>query len=213
MISLKGYVSIAQADLLHICDPAPGYGADQEWYGTEWQRKSGCGPTSCAHLLWYLSRTRLGCGALCPYDGFNRAGFVRLMEDVWQYITPGRMGVNSTSIFTRGAVRYAQDRGLHLHCRVLNIPLLQGDRPEFTQVAEFLECAFEDDLPVAFLNLSNGTLTNLENWHWVTLVAASGGKAMMYDACERTEIDLETWLRTTRLGGGFVALEPDVTAA
>lgn len=200
-------ISLRSPELLHI---RPGtYGADQLWYSSAWQQRAGCGPTVASHLLWYLSRTRPGCGALCPHDGAHRAGFLRLMEDVWQSVTPGVQGVNTTAIFTRGVERYGADRGVPLRCRVLNVPPLPPARPTPERLEGFLSGALADDLPVAFLNLSNGSLRCLESWHWVTLVALGPGLAStMYDQGERKAPDLDLWLRSTTLGGGFVAVEP-----
>lgn len=187
------------------------YGANQTWYATHWQRQAGCGPTTCSHLLWYLSRTRQGSEALCAHDGTQRSGFIRLMEEVWQYVTPGMMGVNNTSIFTDGAVRYGLKHGVKLSCRLLEVSAIPFLRPKIAEVNDFLTRAMADDLPVAFLNLSNGALRNLDNWHWVTLVSADpqGSTAQMYDQGISREINLDLWLRTTSLGGGFVAVEPE----
>lgn len=198
-------------ELLHIRHQAElTYGANQLWYGDGWQRRAGCGPTVSAHLLWYLSQTRPGCQALCPRDGSRREGFLQLMEEVWQYVTPGVMGVNSTGILTHGVARFGADRGVALHCRALDVPALPQLRPSLEELEEFLTNALDRDLPVAFLNLSNGTLQNLDNWHWVTLVEydREDHHARMYDQSVQSRIALDTWLRTTTLGGGFVTVEP-----
>lgn len=163
-----------------------------------------------ANQLWYLSRTRPGCQALCPQDGAQRAGFLQLMEEVWQYVTPGMMGVNSTQLLTHGVARFGADRGVALHCSALDIPTLPQLRPSLEEVEDFLTQALAQDLPVGFLNLSNGTLQNLDNWHWVTLVGYSpqDHSAQMYDQSLRVRIALDQWLRTTTLGGGFVTVRP-----
>lgn len=209
-------ISIQTPELLHIDDHGSVcFGADQEWYSTVWQRRAGCGPTACSHLLWYLSQTRQTCGSLCPYDGTRRNGFLRLMEAVWQFVTPGRMGVNSTKIFQDGAAAYGNSVGVPLRCDVLDIPTLPMHRPSEPELLHFLARAFAQDLPVAFLNLSNGSLHNLDNWHWVTLVSLNreSGVAVMYDQRRRSKIDLSVWLRTTSLGGGFVTVQHDASAS
>lgn len=185
------------------------YGPNQEWYQHIWQRKAGCGPTTCSQLIWYLSRTRAGYQGLCPHDGSTQAGFLQLMEEVWDYVTPGRHGVNTTGILTEGALGYGRERHLELGCQVLEIPEAPGERPTSEVMADFILGALEQDRPVAFLNLSNGMVQNLDAWHWVTLVAFSRESflAEMYDNEERDQIDLEMWLRTTTGGGGFVALD------
>ena len=58
------------------------------------------------------------------------------------------------------------------------------------------------------MNLSNGAVRNLDNWHWVTLVSVNGElRAEMYDQGRRQLIDIGLWLSTTTGGGAFVALE------
>jgi hypothetical protein len=190
-------------------DGQPSYGASQTWYTTEWQRRAGCGPTVFAHLAWYLARTRKQCAPLCPYNGMNCAGFLCLMEDIWLYITPGAQGVNKTGMFTRGALRYGAEKNVPLTARVLEIPGPARRRPPLPETERFLTQFLAADLPVAFLNLSNGVLTNLDNWHWVTLLAYDPAEhtALMYDQSRSVVIDVGLWLRTTALGGGFVALE------
>lgn len=202
--------SIAMPALLHIAD-AGGfrYGANQSWYPTEWQRNAGCGPTTCAHLVWYLSQTQAQCQPLCTEGTANRHDFVSLMETIWQYVTPGNMGVHTPALFVKGAMRYGEEQGVPLAANVLTVPLRAKARPSLEVVQAFLASSFENNLPVAFLNLSNGALQNLDDWHWVTLIAQDEkGSACMYDqGCSRW-IDLALWLKSTTLGGGFVSLRP-----
>lgn len=183
-------------------------GADQEWYQQLWQRQAGCGPTNCAQLLWYLAQTRPACSALAEPDCQEADKFLGLMERVWQYVTPGKMGVNRASIFTEGAMRYGRDCGVKLQSRVLEIPARPFVRPQAGDLAAYLAAALDNDLPVAFLNLANGALNNLDSWHWVMLIAYDSLKltATMYNQGESSQIDLRLWLRTTTLGGAFVTL-------
>ncbi|MGI6153721.1 MAG: hypothetical protein ACOYJB_07815 [Christensenellaceae bacterium] len=185
------------------------YGASQVWYPSWLQRMSGCGPTAASNLLWYLAATRPeSCGALFAGDGTKRADMVRLMQRVWQYVTPGMRGVDKASMLAEGGVQYGADNGIIIRPRVLEIPA--ADSGLYTDaVFAFLSTAFADDLPVAFLNLSNGALANLESWHWVTLIAANSALcAQMYDQGGRQMLDLDLWLQTTKKGGAFVVLEP-----
>lgn len=186
------------------------YGANQEWYKTPWQRKAGCGPTACSHLMWYLSRTRPECAGLCCYDGHQRQDFIRLMEDVWEYVTPGAAGVNRTELFSDGAIAYARSKDVELKHLTIQIPGLLQKRPDWIEIRQFLIDSFKADLPVAFLNLSNGALKNLDSWHWVTLtgIDTDHDQVQMYDQGIKTIIDLKKWLKTTLQGGGFVVLSP-----
>jgi hypothetical protein len=191
------------------------YGANQSWYDETIKKRAGCGPTVFAHICWYLGLTRPDCRGLLPFaltadalPGEARVLLLQLMEETWHYITPGRMGVNRPYMFTGGAERYGRDKNVPLVCDSLEISPARRFRPTEAELGDFLLRSLAADLPVAFLNLSNGALPNLDNWHWVTLVAydATNLSAIMYDQCQRVRIDLGLWLRTTMLGGGFVSV-------
>ena len=184
------------------------YGANQSWYRTVWQRRAGCGPTTGAHVMWYLAHTRADCRRLCPFDGANRQAMLRLMETMWQYITPTVRGVNRPEIFSEGIERYGKDRGVALRCETLHIPY-GSQRPDAAAVSRFLSNAFAQNLPVAFLNLSNGLEKRLDSWHWVTLVDFDplAMTATMYDQCRCTRIDIGLWLHSTTGDGAFVVAQ------
>lgn len=204
-------ITIRRPELLQIeSHGTKTYGADQAWYSSYWKRQAGCGPTTCSHLIWYLSRTRAEYAMLCEHDGFHRDGFIALMDEIWEYVTPGPGGVNRTEIFTKGAVAYGAAKGVVMEYQALQVPEFLRKRPDWDCVSEFLSEAFQRDLPVAFLNLSNGALKNLESWHWVTLtgIDPARGFVEVYDQRKCLEIDLRLWLTSTLRGGGFVVLQP-----
>ena len=208
-------ISITSPEVLQLSSgDAVCYGGDQEWYATRRQRMSGCGPTTTSNLIWYLCATRPDvCGGLFDPCDCRRTEMLRLMETMWYYVKPGMHGVNRPSLLADGAVRYAAVRGVSLNARVLDVPEDPSLRPSPARTLAFLCEAFADDLPVAFLNLSNGALQNLDNWHWVTLIAADSTlHAEMYDQSARTIIDVKQWLDTTTKGGAFVVLSPTVDA-
>lgn len=186
------------------------FGPNQEWYSETWKRQAGCGPTSCSAVLWYLAKTREHCSGLIDSDWQGRVGIIKLMDNTWDYVTPGGMGVNSTDILADGAVRYGTKSGVSLKCDVLKIRRLKN-RSGMSQIKDFLIKSFKADVPVAFLNLSNGREDRLESWHWVVLtgINSENGLAEMYDQSKRVEIDLALWLETSLLGGGFVSINAD----
>ena len=195
---------------LNIKDGARVYaGATQDWYTRKFQKRAGCGPTTCATLLWYLAQTRDGLGALCPYDARTRVGFSQLMEDVWNYVKPGRFGVNRTETFTEGIRRYAADRGVSLACDVMNIPAARR-KPGIWALSAFLLHAVEQDRPVAFLNLSAGGVKGLQTWHWVPIIGVDPKTCMVriLDGGRRLDADFALWLRRTARGGGLVSASP-----
>lgn len=185
------------------------WGVDQAWYSEHWQREAGCGPATCTNIIWYLARTQKDLSSLWPVEHSSRDNLIDLMKELWNYVTPTYMGVNHPSILGDGAKNFAAERGIKLIPEYLNIPAIIKSRPKKTEVIDFLLHAFSNDLPVAFLNLSNGRLHNLESWHWVTLISLDPDRlvAGILDQGARYEIDLGLWLDSTKMGGGFVTLK------
>lgn len=203
--------AIRSPELLHIQTASSvSYGANQSWYPTWIGRMGGCGPTVTSNILWYLAASRpLICGGLFDGNAREQKQMLRLMRMVWKYVKPGKRGVDKPSMLTEGAIRCGEKQGVRLSARVLEIPEAVSMRPTPGEVLAFLSSAFSDDLPAAFLNLSNGTLKNLEKWHWVTLISVTSSlQAEMYDQSRRQMIDLAQWLCSTTAGGAFVVIEP-----
>lgn len=206
----EGRVGIARPQALHISDGARRhYGGNQIWYKSFWQRQAGCGPTVAATLCAYLAKTRPACAPLCAYESASKAGFLHLMQDLWEYVTPD-MGGSTVEIFTSGLQRYADSKGIALACEVLDIPKQKQSRPPREEVAALFRKAFEADLPIAFQNYSNGALQNLDAWHWVTLIAFDPDTLMaeMYDQSRCDEINIPLYLETASNAGKFVIAWP-----
>jgi hypothetical protein len=185
------------------------YGPNQVWYTKRFQKMAGCGPTSCSNIVWYLSQTKDKYKELCTYDGVTYEGFLKLMEDIWKYVTPGIMGVRNVKIFEKGVVKYGRDKGISLSCQTFEVPEQKHLKDtDIVAAFDFIEQALKEDLPVAFLNLSNGQLINLESWHWVTIweLNREKGSVSILDQSRIEEIDLKLWMSTSSKGGGFVVV-------
>lgn len=187
-------------------------GGDQEWYPDLWQRRAGCGPTTAAALLAYLSQTRPALAPLRPLAGGTRTGFAQYMQALWPYVTPGARGLDKPESLVLGCRSFALSRGCRLEGEILKIPRRQEDRPTPAACRDFLLRALDNDCPVAFLNYSNGSLPNLDSWHWVPLIALTEGEEVLLctvlDEGEEKVIDLALWLETTLLGGALAAVFP-----
>lgn len=197
--------SIQRPEALMIPLPGGGrqHGVNQEWYARHWQRTAGCGPCTASNILrYYQDRLRL------PFPAESKEDMQRLMAWVWEYIRPGIMGLNSTARYAQGMDRLLKDLGSPLTTRALDIAAgdAEGHRDG---VAAFLREALAADQPVAFLNLSNGALKNLENWHWVTITRLDEGEGRLIataaDNGQLLTLDLDLWLRSTTRGGGLAA--------
>lgn len=187
-------------------------GGDQEWYPDLWQRRAGCGPTTAAALLAYLSQTRPALAPLRPLAGGTRTGFAQYMQALWPYVTPGARGLDKPESLVLGCRSFALSRGCRLEGEILKIPRRREDRPTPAACRDFLLRALDNDCPVAFLNYSNGSLPNLDSWHWVPLIALTEGEEVLLctvlDEGEEKVIDLTLWLETTLLGGALAAVFP-----
>lgn len=210
VINEKNKITLAKPDVFKIRKENILYdGPNQIWYSKKFQRMAGCGPTSCSNIVWYLSQTKEKYKNLCNYDGTTYDGFLKLMEDMWQYVTPGFMGVRNVKIFEKGVVKYGKDKGISLSCQTFKVPEKKYLKETDIEAAfDFIEQALKEDLPVAFLNLSNGHLTNLESWHWVTIVELDreNGSVSVLDQSRIEKINLKLWMSTTNKGGGFVVV-------
>lgn len=175
-----------------------------------WQRRAGCGPTTASNLMLYFQQR------LHP-KRVQKEEAIQLMQEMWKLITPGIMGVHLLSQFTKGFDAYLASTSFELQAHTLKISRAKERRPSLSEVVDFLISSFKADSPVAFLNLSRGSLTNLDEWHWVTLVGIEGEEegqgvsVTVYDAALSWKIDLGSWLESTTRGGGFISYRPSAS--
>ncbi len=208
--------ALSQPELLQFEDftGTPCRGLDQEWYRDAWQRRAGCGPTTASTLMAYLARTKPPLARLAPETPRTALDILPYMEAVWKHVTPTSMGLHTLALFTDGSRAFGEGQGVLLDCRSLSIPgAKETVRPSLEACAAFLRNALEADCPVAFLNYSNGALSNLDSWHWVPLISLTlsedgGCRCVILDAGAEHSIDFALWHRTSRLGGGLVSLHP-----
>ena len=187
------------------------YGCDQEWYMTEWQRKSGCGPTVVTNIVYYLKCMRSRSSQELPT--LTKSNAILMMEDVWQQVTPTMHGIPTTKLLYDSVENYSKSKALNIKLGFINIQEDLLLRPDLKQLLLFLDKALCNNTPIAFLNLDNGDEKQLDSWHWVTIIS------LEYEEDENTavidildngiikKIDLAKWFHTTLLGGGFVSLD------
>ncbi|GEM_PF-39372 len=202
---------IDKLDLFKIVDESTYdtyYGCDQNWYTTEWQRRSGCGPSVASNIIFYLNHTRPAF-KLGPYLN-SKESWLSLMEEIWEYVTPSQEGIPTTKMFYEAVITYAESKGLNVSYDFCDVPKDKSGSPPLSKILDFLERALTKDTPIAFLNLCNGAENNLDRWHWVTIIAleyTEGGNSIFIDILDEgiiKRIDLALWYNTTILGGGFV---------
>lgn len=193
------------------------FGCDQNWYASKWQQMSGCGPSTAATLLLYLQKS----GKIdLPVHGFEQKDCMLLMETVWFHVTPTQDGIYLIDQFCSGIQSFAHTYEFSLDCQSLEIPERTESRPELANVVAFITCGLDHDCPIAFLNLSNGAVNNLEEWHWVTIVALETDDTQdqvsvtIFDGDKSDTIDFKRWYQTTIDGGALIYLDhvnPDIS--
>lgn len=204
--------TILQPDRLTIMEDAGDkghFGGDQEWYAEEWQRMAGCGPTCAANVTTYLALTRPNLRALYAGDDMRRSQFAAHMTALYQYVTPGNMGLNRPEMFTQGVEAFAQSRGLNLAPHLFEVHgYLHKGRPSVDAMADFVQQGLSSDCPIAFLNLTKGRVKNIQGWHWITLVSAEMDErtlvATASDEGKQISFDLRLWYLSTRMRGGLI---------
>ncbi|MDR1782399.1 MAG: hypothetical protein LBR40_05335 [Bacilli bacterium] len=184
------------------------YGLSQLFYKKLWYRKAGCGPTTASNMIIYLALTN-------PYfkQLFNNKltydnGLI-LMNEMYQYITPTIMGVNNINIFGKGINKYLLVHEIN-NVSINNLDVTKIDSNNYDEIIDYLVFNLSNNYPVAFLNLDNGKVINLDKWHWVLIIGIEYDEnnlfVMVVDDGLKKKIDLKLWLQTSNRNGGFVAI-------
>lgn len=201
-------VQLSHIEYLQVTDSKSCHvycGSDQEWFSTEQQRLTGCGPSTAANILFYINRKE---NADCC--GNDRSDLISFMEDAWESVTPGENGIPSTTLFLEKLKQYAKLHDRIFRYFVLNVSPQQSERPSLDEVEAFIRQGLQADVPIAFLNLDHGAAKALESWHWVTivgLICTEDGRMAHVSICDEgvsKQVDLRLWLETTVQGGGFI---------
>lgn len=204
-------ISIKNPEILNIYSSAENktyFGGDQDWYLKKWNKDSGCGPTSAANITAYLAFTREKFRRLYPGTSMERNEFASHMEEMFHYITPGPMGVNTLDKYIDGFMNYAKEKEVEITPFSLSVDLCNFKKREVKKLQDFVEEALAKDCPIAFLNLSKGAETRLQGWHWITIthVKIEGDDiiATASDEGIQREFSLKLWYLTTKMHGGLI---------
>lgn len=181
-------------------------GYNQEWYGTDWQRLAGCGPTTATQVLNYIMFRD---GRLAPSQFKQQATALLAMERVFSYVRPRRGGgLYKTRWMKEGLDAIFADEDLPYEAKMLRIYPFKMLRPKIEEVVGFILNAIVEDCPIAFLNRHKGQESGLDTWHWVPIVALERQDdefiASVYDAEQIRKFSVNRWLNDTVFGGGFV---------
>lgn len=177
-------------------------GYNQEWYPQERQRLAGCGPTVAAMMAAYLEKKEWK----TPVK--DRELALSVMLSLWQYATPRMHGLYKTRWLKEGLAAYLSEEGLSGVVESLSIPSIRLLAPKPERVISFIKAGLSADCPVGFLNLHSGSEPIPYHWHWMPIVAMEeteeGTFCTLWDEGKAHRFCLESWLKNTRFGGGFV---------
>ena len=171
------------------------YGGNQDWYMTYHKRIAGCGPTTAATITMYEMRKN-------RKDIFSKTEMIKLMNELWDYITPGIMGVDKVEKYIEGYNNYLKKHNINFSFKEI-----KTTNASVIELANFITEALKSDHPIAFLNLDRGNEMSIDSWHWVTIVGIKIDRSIRITICDEgylKEIDLLLWYKTTKREGSFV---------
>jgi len=191
------------------------FGGNQDWYSSNLKRRSGCGPTSAANLTAYLALTDPTKKQLYSYTTMKQSDFAKHMETLFDYVTPGTMGVNHLQMFIDGLHHYANERSVPITLKHLSVNRKNRQTRSLNALTEFVIKGLSNDNPIAFLALSRGQEKRLQNWHWITITQAHIENdqiiATASDEGNIRRFDLSLWYMTTKMHGGLVYIDNEKT--
>ncbi len=204
-------LSIKNPELLNIYSSTENkayFGGNQEWYLKKWNKDAGCGPTCAANITAYLALTREKFRRLYTGLSMEQNEFANHMEEMFHYITPGPMGVNSLDKYIDGFMKYAKEKEIEITPFTLSVDLCNYKKRDVKKLQDFVEEALTKDCPIAFLNLSKGAETRLQGWHWITITHVRFEEddiiATASDEGMKREFSLKLWYLTTKMHGGII---------
>lgn len=131
-----------------------GYGGDQDWFVDEWAQKAGCASVLGSNLYTYY----------CQYLKMEKQDFVKVMDTMYQIMTPTNHGYPFLYKFARSFCRFMQTQGMSFK------PIYKKQARSYEEALSFVIQSIDDDAPVAMLILSHRAKELEEdNWHWICL--------------------------------------------
>ena len=140
------------------------YGGNQNWYSDSTKRSRGCGPTAAANITNYLAKGYpYQWGKLYSQPSMYELDFIKHMDLMYGYLTPGVVGVVQLSAFADGVEAWARFNNQPLSRVTFTDSLTQDN------MANFIKYGLIDDQPVATLNLQPPNTGYEYAWHWMTI--------------------------------------------
>lgn len=131
-----------------------GYGGDQDWFLDDWAQKAGCASVLGSNLYAY-------------YHHINRCSkeeFLKIMNDLYGYMTPGRMGFPYFYKFAHQFIKRMEEDHIYLK------PTYLKKSKSYEESLSFVKNSIDNAYPVGMLILTHQA-KELEddNWHWMCI--------------------------------------------
>lgn len=131
-----------------------GYGGNQDWFEDGWARRAGCGSVLGSNLYAYYMNI----------EKCHKSEFLNIMNDLYRYMTPGRMGFPYFYKFAHKMIERMNKEDIKLKPRYLKKP------KSVPQSIKFIQTSIDNKHPVGVLILSHRAKELEEdNWHWVCI--------------------------------------------
>ncbi len=184
------------------------YGGDQHWYQDRFMRMAGCSAVCASEACAYLAAHFPALRNLYPGDPRNirQEDFIAFMKTVFQYVTPGFMGMSSIKRFKRCFLEYACAAGVDVRLSLL------GGEACAAEARQFIMRAIDAGYCVLYLLLTHKDQELDEfTWHWFTLTGyETEGGAMRVDYAtwgKKHTFDFDRlWNTGTLSHGGMVVV-------
>ncbi len=198
------------AELFSVCDGRKTHhGPSQYWFKKKMHGLSGCGPTTAAVILSYMSQAfPEKCSALYEHETpATKEDFTRFMQDVREYVKPGAMGLTDHKYFGAATIEYAKTKGVELKSQVVSRSLSLG------VAYGFIKRAVDEQYMPALLILRNPELELDEfTWHWMAVSGYDDKKETIFISTYGEEYELDfskVWNQRKPYSASCVYFFPD----
>ena len=182
-------------------------GGNQEWFSDFWMHLGGCGALAACDLCICLALNH-GMTSCLPFPSGdlsrkNYEVFGMIMEP---YIKPRMGGVTELSFFTEGCGAYLERHGFDV-----TFSTISGEE-DYDKAVSFVKDHMENNLPIAYLNLSHKDKEFKDLWwHWFSVTGyretKEGMKLIFHTYGEENEVDFRRlWNTEMTPKGGMVAV-------
>lgn len=155
-----------------------GYGGNQEWFHDTWAKRAGCASVLASNMYAYYHQN----------STYELSEFLKVMEMMFKYMTPGYMGYPYLYKFARTFAKMMNAEGFEFK------PVYQKRSKNYKQAITFVLQSLDEGHPVGMLILHHrAPELEEDNWHWICLsgyiVKETGYDIIFSDCGERRIID------------------------